>query len=362
MYYEYMCLDINPPLRSEEATRSVATPVQTTLLSSPNLQLGKGWAFLYIGTKFWFHQLSVEGAPLIWWNFRFIFWISKVHHHLHGSPPNNSIFHGFARVLRAQTTREKFSKRWQLPLFSDPHFPPTSPTLFGQGSWHKMLGNLGFQGNSYRSYLLPNHMDSHLKKAPLFSFGWGEIFTMFVTSTLVRSKNEVRDINQKTQICCLWTEILLCLKTFQVFFIYPIPSTWTYKEPFKIKLKISQSQQNNTTKTCILPKFTPPLHPKKKHLQRITKIPTKNKHQNPSNPPRNIFWPSSWKNPMCCNSRLTGTAHGPEVEKFHPVSLPNPEGSLRTKKTRWVLGRTLQTLEIRSLLYVIVGVFVGGGE
>lgn len=47
-----MCLDINPPLRSEEATRSAATPVQTTLLSSPNLQLGKGWAFLYIGTKF----------------------------------------------------------------------------------------------------------------------------------------------------------------------------------------------------------------------------------------------------------------------------------------------------------------------
>ena len=126
--------------------------------------------------------------------------------------------------------------------------------------------------------------------------------------------------------------------------------------------KNRSQQPTNMTKTCILPKFTPPLHPPKKNLQRITKNPTKYKLENPSNPPRNIFWPSRWKNPMCCNSRLTGTAHGPEVEKFHPVSLPNPEGSLRTKKTRWVLGRTLQTLEIRSLLYVIVGVFVGGGN
>lgn len=166
MYYEYMCLDINPPLRSEEATKNCChpRPKHTSILTQVATWKRVG---IPVGTKFWFHQLSVEGAPLIWWNFRFIFWISKVHRQLNGSPPNNSIFHGFARVLRAQTTREKFSKRWQLPLFSDPHLPPTSPTLFGQGSWHKMLGNLGFQGTSYRSYLLPNHMDSHLKKAPL---------------------------------------------------------------------------------------------------------------------------------------------------------------------------------------------------
>lgn len=167
-------------------------------------------------------------------------------------------------------------------------------------------------------------------------------------------------MNQKTQNCLFVNWDFIMFKNLQVFFIYPIPSAWTYKEPVNIILKISPNNKPTWQKAAFYQ--SSPLHSTpKKNLQRITKIPTKNKHQTPSNPPRNIFWPSSWKNPMCCNSRLTGTAHGPQVEKFHPVSLPNPEGSLRTKKTRWVLGRTLQTLEIRSLLYVIVGVLLEGG-
>ena len=154
---------------------------------------------------------------------------------------------------------------------------------------------------------------------------------MFFTSTLVRSKNEVRDINQKTQNCLFVNWDFIMFKNLQVFFIYPIPSAWTYKEPVNIILKISPNNKPTWQKAAFYQ--SSPLHSTpKKNLQRITKIPTKNKHQTPSNPPRNIFWPSSWKNPMCCNSRLTGTAHGPQVEKFHPVSLPNPEGSLRTKK------------------------------
>lgn len=163
MYYEYICLEITHHLEWRNYQncchpRPKHTPILTNSHPVCNLEMG-----IPVGTKFWFHQLSVEGAPLITDEISVIFWIRKVHQQLNGNPPNNSIFHGFARVLRAQPTRENFQTMAASITFRS---TPRPPTLFGQGSWHKFLGNLGFHDSSTLPRGIPIG-DSHLRKAPL---------------------------------------------------------------------------------------------------------------------------------------------------------------------------------------------------
>lgn len=167
----------------------------------------------------------------------------------------------------------------------------------------------------------------------------------------------IRDINIKhTKLLFVNWDVII-FKLFRFFFIYPIPSAWTYKQHFKVILKISPNNKTTPQKPCILPKVHPIHSPP--DMNTFKKLPKILEKQTP-----NPIQPAK-KHVLTIQ---LAKSHVLQLQTHRHGTSPWGGGEIvilwafKFQRFTWVCGRTLQTLEMPSLLsYVIVGVLLARG-